>query len=180
MRIRLRILARPIISLWRETGIGTTPKPQNLELTPAPLLVEVADDAAAGARTRPRVRRGPERDLSAPRLGWRVTAVDASAAAGSGSLRRKGAGGRYPRRRSGERASSPSSRTRTTSSATSSTCNATSCPQFERGRPGGTLPGAIHLAGAAPHQIRLNPGELRNEFARIENSVLFGSRGGRK
>ncbi len=135
----------------------------NLDLSPAPLLAQVADllppgralDLACGAG---------RNAIYLARLGWRVTAVDASPAAirllrkqapevdarvaaleGGGFAIEEGVydlicdffylqRGLFPAIRAGV-------------------------------RPGGMFAGAIHLAGDTPHRFVLNPGELRNEFA---------------
>jgi tellurite methyltransferase len=136
---------------------------ENLDLTPAPLLVEVADmlppgralDLACGAG---------RNAIHLVGLGWRVTAVDASPAA-IRFLRRKApqVDARIANLETGEFAIEPG--------AYDLICDffylqRDLFPAIRNGvRPGGTFAGAIHLAGGARHSFVMQPGELRNEFA---------------
>jgi tellurite methyltransferase len=135
----------------------------NLDWTPEPLLVEVADNLPPGRALDLACGAG-RNAIYLARLGWRVTAVDSSPAA-IGLLRQNAADvdARVANLESGEFAIEPDGY--------ELICDffylqRDLFPAIRDGvRPGGTFAGAIQLADGAPHRFALDPGELRNEFA---------------
>jgi tellurite methyltransferase len=137
--------------------------PAQLDFTPAPLLVELADllppgralDLACGAG---------RNAIYLATLGWRVTAVDASPQAIS-LLRKKAptVDARVADLEAGAFTIEPG--------AHDLICDffylqRDLFPAIRNGiRPGGVFAGAIHLAAPEPRRFTLNPGELRDEFA---------------
>lgn len=135
-------------------------EPAHIDLKPAPLLVEVAGRLASGDALD--LACGPGRHaLYLAKLGWRVTAVDASAVAIS--LLRERAGG-LPIQ--AIRADLERGEFRIASEAYDLVCDFLYLqrdlfPQIHKGlRPGGVFAGAIRLSGS----FRLEPGELRALF----------------
>jgi tellurite methyltransferase len=153
----------------------------NLELTPDPLLVEVAEVSVPGEALD--LACGPGRNaIYLASLGWRLTAVDRSVVA-IGLLRARAAG--LPLTacaadlEHGEFQIAPD--------AYDLICNfyylhRELFPQIREGvRPGGIFAAAIHMvdhaASSGPHSpaFLLEPGELRREFA--DWKILFYSEG---
>ena len=143
----------------------------NLDLTPAPLLVELADKLPPGRALDLACGAG-RNAIYLARLGWRVTAVDASPVA-IRMVREKAPNidARLANLEAGEFVIERG--------AYDLICDffylqRDLFPAIRDGiRPGGTFAGAIHLADGAPHRFVLNPGELRNEFA--DWKILFYS-----
>jgi SAM-dependent methyltransferase len=137
----------------------------DLDWTPAPLLVEIAEllppgralDIACGAG---------RNAIYLSQLGWDVTAVDSSPVA-IRLLRERAAGlaidARVADLEAGEFPLEPA--------AYDLICDffylqRSLFPAIrESVRPGGVFAGAIHLADGKPHRFVLRPGELREEFA---------------
>ena len=147
----------------------------NLNFTPAPLLVEVAEQLAPGRALD--LACGPGRNaLFLASLGWQVTAVDSSPVA-IRLLRDRARGldvdARVADLEAGEFRIAPA--------AYDLICDffylqRDLFPAIREGvRPGGAFVGAIHLADAPNRRFVLNPGELRNEFAGWK--VLYYSEG---
>jgi tellurite methyltransferase len=136
-----------------------------LNLTPATLLVEVADMLPPGSALDLACGAG-RNALHLARLGWNVTAVDSSAAA-IRLLRERSAGltvdARVADLEAGEFVIEPHTY--------DLICDffylqPTLFPAIREGiRPGGIFAGEIHLADGRPHRFVLGPGELRDEFA---------------
>jgi SAM-dependent methyltransferase len=138
--------------------------PANFSVDPAPLLVQVAEMLPPGQALD--LACGPGRNaLYLARLGWRVTAVDASEVA-IAHLRRRSSevDARVADLERGEWAIAPA--------AYDLICDfyylqRDLFPRIRDGvRPGGVFTGAVHLIepGRDP-QFSLEPGELRSEFA---------------
>lgn len=147
--------------------------PGNLDLAPAPLLVEVADllppgralDVACGAG---------RNALYLARLGWNVTAMDRSAVAIRALRERAQAlpvDARVVDLEAPEVVLEPA--------AYDLVCDfyylqRDLFPALKDAvRPGGLFAGAIHLAGPEPHRFVLHPGELRDLF--VGWKILFYS-----
>jgi SAM-dependent methyltransferase len=147
----------------------------NLDLAPDPLLVQAADllppgralDIACGAG---------RHALHLARLGWSVTAVDASPVA-IAALRARGRGLAIDARVGDLEGGFPLD---------TGTYDLV-CDFFylqrnlfpalrDATRPGGAFAGAIHLAGPGSHRFVLEPGELRDLFAGWK--ILYYSEGG--
>jgi tellurite methyltransferase len=135
----------------------------DLDITPAPLLVEVADKLPPGRALDLACGAG-RNAIYLARLGWNVTAVDGSAVA-IRLLRQKApeVGALVANLETGEFTIERDSY--------DLICDffylqRDLFPAIRDGvRPGGTFAGAIHLADGAPHSFVVHPGELRNEFA---------------
>ena len=143
----------------------------NVDSTPDPLLVEVAEICAAGDALD--LASGPGRNaIYLASLGWRVTAVDCSEVA-IGILRNRAAGLPVTIHaadlENGEFAIAPAAYDLV---ANFYYLHRELFPQIREGvRPGGIFVAAIHVvdqaAGSGPHSpaFLLEPGELRREFA---------------
>jgi SAM-dependent methyltransferase len=139
--------------------------PANVDYTPAPLLVEVAEMLSPGHALD--LACGPGRHaLYLASLGWRVTAVDSSAIAIQ-LLRDRAAGLNVD----AYRANLERGEFAVAANAYDLICDfyylqRDLFPRIREGvRPGGVFVGAIHLAGERPGRFQLQPGELRDEFA---------------
>jgi tellurite methyltransferase len=155
--------------------------PANLDFTPAPLVVEVAELVRPGKALDLACGYG-RNALHLASLGWQVTAVDSSPVA-IGILRERSAGlavdARIADLERGEFAIAADS--------FDLICDLLYLQrdlfaQIRGGvRPGGVFAGAIHLAGGDPElhprhpAFLLQPEELRNEFA--DWKILFYSEG---
>jgi SAM-dependent methyltransferase len=138
----------------------------NLDFTPVPLLVEVAEMLPAG-RALDLAAGAGRNTLYLASLGWSVVAVDASPKAIEVlSARSRPMSGRIETRaadlETGQFAIEPASY--------DLICDffylqRNLFPQIRQGvRPGGVFAAEIHLRDGGGHQFVLEPGELRNEF----------------
>jgi tellurite methyltransferase len=152
--------------------------PSNLDFTPHPLLVEVAELVPAGRALDLACGYG-RNALHLASLGWQVTAVDSSSV-GIEILRERGRGANVDARLANLEAGEFSIAT----GAFDLICDffylqRDLFPQIREGvRPGGVFVGAIHLADDTPGRnpaFVLQPGELRKEFAGWK--ILFYSEG---
>jgi tellurite methyltransferase len=149
----------------------------NLDLTPAPLLVEIADKLTPG-RALDLACGGGRNALYLAQLGWSVTAVDASPVAIAAVLARAHGlpiDARVADLERGEFAIEPG--------AYDLICDfhylqRDLFPAIREGvTPGGVFVGAIHLDDGGGHRFVVRPGELREEFTGWK--ILFYSEAAR-